>query len=111
MDIFLQFGKKIENLPSKPDNILYGPGGDDGILLTWNKVAARTNTVPECNNLLMLTKVHREPNEKCHIYRDSGSRFCIEYTFQRSRALTDVSTSLLKLNHNSKLFFTIHFGH
>ena len=111
MDIFLQFGKKIENLPSKPDNIPYRHSGDTGIVVRWNKVAAREGTVPPCNNLLMLSKVTRVPNKECFIQRDVGSQFCIKFTFEKSRMLADVSTPLLKLNHNSKLFFTIHFGH
>ena len=109
MAIFLQFDKKIENLPSKPDNIPYGHGGHIGIVLTWNKLAARTNTVPACNNMLMLTKVTRASNEECSIHNEG--QFCIAYTSQQNRWLLEVSTSSLKFNHNSKLLFTIHFGH
>ena len=111
MDIFLQFGKKIENLPSKPDDIPYGHGGNDGILLTWNIDAERMETIPTCNNMLMLTKVRKVPNEDCGLHESCGSRFCIKYISQKNKRLTDVSISLLKLNHNSKLLFTIHFGH
>ena len=96
MENFFQFDKKIDNLPSKPDNMDYGFGGNRGMFLGWN--TNEENTEPE--NMLMKMKILRGKPVECRVGPDDKDRFCIKSDSKYVIRLKTVSDVLFEFKDN-----------